>query len=266
MRVRYVANLSTLFTEAPFLDRFSRAAAAGFTHVEFWFAHEYPTPTLRAQLRSNDLHLVLFNLKPGDFAAGDRGLLCDPVRRDEFRRAMDEGLEIACQLDCALIHTMVGRTREDLARTVQYACIVENLQWAAPRARDAGVILLIEALNWHDNPGFFLTTSREAYSIVKDVRQPNVKFQFDFYHLQITEGDLTRNFLAHLADIGHVQIADVPGRHEPGTGEVNYAFVLNTIENSGYAGFVGLEYKPFGSTDESLKWLPREARGTLGSA
>lgn len=264
MRLRYAANLSTLFAEVPFLDRFSRASAAGFTHVEFWFPHEYPIPMLRDELRSNDLRLVLFNLKPGDFAAGDRGLLCDITRRDEFRRLLNEGLEIAHQLDCGLIHTMVGKTRQDSTRAEQYACLVENLQWAAPRAGAAGVTLLVEALNLYDNPGYFLTTSREAYCIVRDVGQPNVKFQFDFYHLQIGEGDLTRNFLTHLPEIGHVQFADVPGRHEPGTGEVNYAYVQTIIEKSTYAGFVGLEFNPLGSTDDSLKWLPRELRGALG--
>jgi len=261
-RIGYAANLSTLFTEVPFLDRFSRASAAGFSSVEFWFPHEYPMPTLRAQLKFNGLQLVLFNLRPGEFAAGDRGLLCDPTRRDEFRRTMDEGLHTARELGCALIHAMVGKTRPDLPRAAQYSCIIENLRWAAPNARDAGVTLLIEALNPYDNPGIFLMTSREAYNIVKDVGQPNVKFQFDFYHLQITEGDLTRNFLDHLSDIGHVQIADVPGRHEPGTGEINYPFVLNAIENSGYTGFVGLEYIPSSTTDESLQWLPRDAHGT----
>jgi hydroxypyruvate isomerase len=171
-------------------------------------------------------------------------------------------LTIADRLNCARINTMVGRTRGDLPREAQNACIIENLRWAAPRARDVGVTLLVEPLNTYDNPGFFLTTSREGFELLKEVEEPNVKLQFDFYHLQITEGDLTRNFLAHLAEIGHLQVADVPGRHEPGTGEINYPYVLSVIENSEYAGCVGLEYKPLGSTEESLAWLPWEARGT----
>jgi len=260
--IHYAVNLSILFGEAAFLERFSLAAAAGFTAVEFWFPYEYPIERLSAELRRSDLQLVLFNLKPGNFAAGDRGLLCDPDRREEFRSAVTDALTIASRLDCARINTMIVRIRPDLPREAQRACLVENLKWAAPRARDAGVTLLIEPLNDYDNPGYFLTTSREGYAILKDVAESNLKLQFDLYHLQITEGDLSRNFLGHLADIGHVQIADVPGRHEPGTGEINYAHVLRLIENSGYRGFVSLEYKPLRSTEESLIWLPREARGT----
>ncbi len=260
MPIRYAVNVSILFTESPFLDRFGLAAAAGFSRVELWFPYEFETAVLQQALISNSLSLALFNLHPGDFAGGDRGLLCDPARRDEFHRAMDAALEIAGQLDCHQINTMVGRTIDGLERTAQTACLVENLQWAAPRARQAGVTLLIEPLNPYDQPGFFLTTSREAYTVLKAVGGPNVKLQFDFYHLQITEGNLTRNFLEHLDQIGHVQIADVPGRHEPGTGEINYPFILKAIEQSSYGGLVSLEYTPLGSTDSALAWLPRNAR------
>lgn len=258
--VRYSANISTLFTDKPFLDRFALAAAAGFTHVEFWFPYEYLLDRLRAELQTHDLRLVLFNLYPGDFAAGDRGLSCDPTRRDEFRRAIDSALEIARELECPFINVMVGLRRADLPRQIQRDCLVENLRFAAPQAREAGVTLLIEALNLGDMPNWFLTSSSEAWTILRDVDEPNVKFIFDFYHLQITEGNLTRNFMAHLGEIGHVQIADVPGRHQPGTGEINYPFVLQVIADSGYRGFVGLEYIPSGTTDESLVWLPREKR------
>jgi hydroxypyruvate isomerase len=258
--IRYCANISILFPDKPFLDRFALAAAAGFSHVEFWFPYEYPVDRLRAELQSHGLRLVLFNLSPGDFAAGDRGLLCDPARRDDFRRALDSALGIARELECSRINVMVGLRRADLPREEQRECIVENLRRAAPQAREAGVILLIEALNHGDMPHWFLTTSSEAWTILRDVGEPNVKFEFDFYHLQLTEGNLTQNFLAHLGEIGHVQIADVPGRHQPGSGEINYPFILQVIANSGYRGFVGLEYKPSGSTEESLAWLPRNKR------
>lgn len=258
--IQYSANISTLFPDKPFLDRFALAAAAGFNRLEFWFPYEYPVDRLRTELQSHGLRLVLFNVSPGDFAAGDRGLLCDPERRDEFSRALDNALEIARELECPRINAMVGLRRATLPREEQRQCIVENLRRAAPLARDAGVTLLIEALNQGDNPGCFLTTSGEAWTILRDVGEPNVKFEFDFYHLQITEGNLTQNFLAHLGEIGHVQIADVPGRHEPGTGEINYPYILQLIANSGYRGFVGLEYKPSGTNEESLAWLPRNKR------
>ena len=264
MRIRYAANISTLFTEVPFLERFAMADEAGFTHVEFWFPYDYQAEVLRDQLQAHNLNLVLFNLSPGDYVAGDRGLLSDPTRSDEFKHALDNALEYAQVLGCQRIHAMVGNQPARFTREVTRAFIVENLCYAAPRAADANVMLLIEALNPNDNPGFFLTQSRDAFQIIRDVDAENVKFQFDFYHLQITEGNLTQTFLAHLADIGHVQIADVPGRHQPGTGEINYPFVLKTIEESAYHGFLGIEFSPLGSTDESLAWLPRRQRTILG--
>jgi hydroxypyruvate isomerase len=258
--IRYSANISTLFSDKPFLDRFGLAAAAGFTHVEFWFPYEYPVDRVRAELQTHGLQLELFNLSPGDFAAGDRGLLCDPARRDEFCPALDGALKIAQELECPRVNVMVGLRRADLSREEQRGCIVQNLRWAAARAREAGVTLLIEALNQGDMPDCFLTTSSEAWTILRDVGEPNVKFMFDFYHLQITEGNLTQNFVGHVDEIGHVQIADVPGRHEPGTGEINYPFILQVIASAGYQGFVGLEYKPSGTTESSFGWLPRQER------
>ncbi len=257
MELQFAANLSILYPEKPVLERFAAAADNGFTRAELWWAYQHPAAVLREQLEAHGLSLILFNLYPGDFASGDRGLTCDPARRDEFRRALDEGLETARELRCPRINVMVGLRRDDLPREAQRACLNENLRWAAPRARDAGVTLLIEALNPRDMPGWYLTSSLEAYAILEDVNEPNVKFEYDFYHIQILEGNLTRNFLDHLGQIGHVQVADVPGRHQPGTGEINYPFVLRTIEDSTYDGCIGLEYVPLGMTEESFAWLPR---------
>jgi hydroxypyruvate isomerase len=260
MALRYTANLTFLFGELPFEKRIRAAAAAGFTHVECMFPYGWSAQFLRGELSATGLRMELFNMYPGDFAAGDRGLMVDPHRRDEFRNALGHSLEYAQALDCPRMHAMVGNVPEGLARDTAHASLVESLRYAAPLAAEAGVTLMIEALNAGDFPHFFLRNSADAFAILKEVAQPNVKFQFDCYHLQISEGNLTQTFRAHVAEIGHVQIADVPGRHEPGTGEINYPFVLRMIEESGYDGFIGLEYLPHGHTDEALAWLPVEAR------
>ena len=216
---------------------------------------------MREELNRLGLRMELFNMYPGDFAAGDRGLLVDPRRQDEFKSALARTLEYAQALNCPRVHAMVGNLPEELARDAACTSLVENLRYAAPLAAQAGVMLTIEALNRVEFPQFFLHRSDEAFAVLKEVNQPNVKFQFDFYHLQISEGNLSQTFRAHVAEVGHVQIADVPGRHQPGTGEINYPFVLRAIDETGYEGFVGLEYIPHGHTDEALAWLPRDARG-----
>jgi hydroxypyruvate isomerase len=266
MALRYTANLTFLFGEVPFEKRIRAAATAGFTHVECMFPYAWSAQFLRDELDATGLRMELFNMYPGDFTAGDRGLLVDPQRRDEFRSGLMHSLEYAQTLACPRLHAMVGNVPEGVAWDPARACLVENLRYAAPLAAQAGVTLTIEALNAIDFPFFFLRRSAEAFAVLKEVDQPNVKFQFDFYHLQISEGNLTQTFRAHLGEIGHVQIADVPGRHQPGTGEINYPFVLRSIEESGYAGFVGLEYIPQGHTDEALAWLPREARALSAGA
>ncbi|MSP11860.1 MAG: hydroxypyruvate isomerase [Chloroflexi bacterium] len=263
MPIRYAANLSLLFPELPFLDRFAAAAAAGFTHVEFQFPYSYPPDLLHAAIASNNLQVVLFNLYSGDWEAGERGLLCDPAHRDHFRRALDQALSYAQTLACPRLHAIAGNLAPHLSAALAHTTLVENLQYAAPVAAAAGITITIEALNPIDNPNFFLTTSRQALAILRDVAAPNVKFQFDFYHLQITEGNLTQNFRTCLPHIGHLQIADVPGRHQPGTGEINYPFVLQTIADSAYDGFVGLEYKPSGATVDALQWLPVSQRAAM---
>lgn len=255
MALKFAANLSMMFTEMDIMDRFSAAAAAGFRTVELWFPYELDLGEVQKRLLSENLDLVLFNLPAGDFGAGERGLACDPDRQHEFRTAVDLALEIAKILGVTRLHAMIGLEKEGLSREEQLVCVVENFKWAAPVALEAGVTLLIEALNPYDNPGFLVTTSRQGIELVQQIDEPNVKFQFDFYHLQITEGNLTRNFRENLEHIGHIQIADVPGRHQPGTGEINYTHILNTIKRSDYSGFVGLEYAPLGAIEEALAWM-----------
>ncbi len=261
MSLCFSANLTFLFVEVPFEKRIEAAAAAGFKHVECMFPYGWSARFMREELDRFGLKMELMNLYPGDYAAGDRGLLIDPERRDEFHSALAQSLEYAHTLDCPRMHAMAGNMREGLSRDAARASLIENLRHAAPLAAQAGVMLTIEALNTGDFPRFFLHHSAETFALLEEVAQPNVKFQFDFYHLQIGEGNLTQTFRAHAREIGHVQIADVPGRHQPGTGEINYPFVLRAIEETGYEGFVGLEYVSQGRTDEALAWLQRDARG-----
>jgi hydroxypyruvate isomerase len=258
--LRYSANLTFLFGEVPFEKRIAAAAGAGFKHVECMFPYAWKARFLREELERCAVSLELFNLYPGDFTAGDRGLLTDPRRRSEFHHALERSLEYAHAVGCPRLHAMVGNQPDGVSQEAAREALLSNLIYAAPRALAEGVTLTIEALNRQDFPHFFLRRSAQAFEIVQEIAQPNVKFQFDCYHLQISEGNLTQTFLAHVPQIGHVQIADVPGRHQPGSGEINYPFVLDTIAHSGYEGFVGLEFVPRGHTEEALAWLPRSAR------
>jgi len=261
MALRYAANLSLLYNEVPFLDRFARAAAAGFAAVEFLFPYAAGVGAIKARLDDLGLALALFNLHAGDRGAGEWGTLSNPARRDYFRWSLATALEAAARLNCGRIHALFGNRLPELEPEAQVACAVENLAWAAPQAAQAGVTLLVEWLNPTDFPDFFLHSTASALKIVTQVDHPAVKLQYDVYHAQMTEGNLIHTVTTYFPHIGHVQIADVPGRHEPGTGEINYPAVFATLERLGYRGYVGLEYRPSGETDESLSWLPREGRG-----
>jgi len=259
--LRYAANLTMLFNEVPFLERFERAAAAGFRAVEFLFAHNVDQAGVEGELRRHDLELVLFDPEGGDFPAGDRGYLCDPARRDHLVKTIEEAIGTARRLGCRRLNVLAGNRPEGVGEAEMRRMAVDNLERAAPLARAAGITLLVEALNTWESPRYFLDRSRLGLDIVREVGEPNVRFQYDCYHMQRMEGQLIDTLTKNLEWIGHVQIADVPGRHEPGTGEINYDNVLRALEAAGYAGYVGLEYRPSGKTEESLGWLPREARG-----
>jgi len=259
--IRYAANLTMLFNEAPFLERFERAAAAGFRAVEFLFAHNVDQDGVARALEAHGLELVLFDPEAGDFPGGDRGYLCDAGRRDHLMRTVKEAIETAGRLGCRRLNVLAGNRVDGLTDAVMRRTVIENLKRAAPVARAAGITLLIEALNTWESPRYFLDRSRLGLEIVEEVSEPNVRFQYDAYHMQRMEGQLIDGLTKNLQWIGHVQIADVPGRHEPGTGEVNYGNVLAALEKAGYEGYVGLEYRPSGKTEDSLAWLPREARG-----
>lgn len=258
--IRYAANLTMLFNEVPFLERFGRAAAAGFRAVEFLFAHNVDRDGVERELDRHGLDLVLFDPEGGDFPAGDRGYLCDPGRREHLARTIEDAIRSAQQLRCRRLNVLAGNRAEGVSDAALRRTVVENLRQAAPLAGAAGITLLVEALNTWESPRYFLDGSRLGLEIVREVGEPNVRFQYDAYHMQRMEGQLIDGLTRNLEWIGHVQIADVPGRHEPGTGEVNYGNVLAALDRAGYEGYVGLEYRPAGTTEDSLAWLPRADR------
>ena len=262
MALRYCVNLSMLYTEHPFLDRFSKAAQAGFTAVEYMFPYEFDRADLKSRLQDSGLTQALFNLHPGDTSVGEWGTLSNPAKRGYFRWTLTEALEYAEVLGCSRLNAMIGKRIEGVDRDAQVDCATENLGWAVPLAQQAGVTLLLEPLNAIDFPGCVLSRTAEALELVHRVNHPNVKLQYDLYHSQMTEGNLIRTMTSSLPEIGHIQLADVPGRHEPGTGEINYPVVLHALSQLPYAGYVGLEYRPSRDSDASLAWLPREARNS----
>ncbi len=261
MALKFAANLSMLYPDRPFLDRFAAARAAGFAAVEFLFPYEFGYAALRQRLDEVGLQVVLFNIFPGDMAAGERGFLSQPGRQADFRRTMEEALTYAQVLQSPRIHVMVGNRLPAVDYRVQFDTILENLAWATPLAAAAGVTLLVEPLNATDQPRYLIHSSADGMAIVEAVNHPNLRLQYDLYHAQMTEGNLLTTIKRLLPWIGHIQISDVPGRHEPGSGEINYPAVFATLEAIGYQGYIGLEYNPAGDTDQSLAWLPVDQRG-----
>ncbi len=254
MMPRFCANLSMMFNEMPFLDRFAAAGAAGFKGVEFLFPFDYPASELRLRLDGAGLQQVLFNAAPGDWSAGERGLASLPGRQQEFRDGIDRALEYAGVLGNSLVHVMAGIPPAGLRLGAAAAVYAANLAWAVEQAAPRGVKLIIEPINHRDMPGFFLNTTGQAAAVVEALGPDRLGLQFDIYHCQITEGDVTTRMAALMPLIAHMQIADVPGRHEPGTGEVGWPFVFGEIDRLGYDGWVGCEYRPAGATVDGLAW------------
>ena len=252
--MRLAANLSMLFGEVDFLDRFEAAAAAGFRAVEFLFPYDYAPAELAERLHAHGLEQALFNLPAGDWSAGDRGLACLPDRVTEFREGVDRAIEYAAALRCPTVNGLAGVAPEGADPEQLTATLADNLAHAAGKLGEVGVRLVTEPINTIDIPGFFLTSTAQARKVIEDVPSGNVFIQYDAYHMQIMEGDLARTIEKNLDLIGHVQIADNPGRHEPGTGEINYSFLLKRLDELGYDGYVGAEYRPLGTTAEGLGW------------
>jgi hydroxypyruvate isomerase len=257
---RFAANLSMLFTEVPFLDRFERAARAGFKTVEVQFPYEAPAAVVRDRLVANRLQMVLHNLPAGDWAKGDRGIACDPARIDEFRAGVMKAIEYAGVLGVPRLNCLAGKAPADVPDSEVRRTLVANLRYAAAELGRANLTLLVEPVNPIDVPGFWLETPQLALSVLDEVGAPNAQLQYDVYHAQRTEGELAATIEKHLARIGHIQIADNPGRHEPGTGEINYAFLFAHLDRIGYTGFIGCEYKPAGTTEAGLGWLESARR------
>jgi hydroxypyruvate isomerase len=253
--LKFAANLTMLYTELDFLDRFAAAHKAGFRGVEFLFPYAYPHEELARRLNAAGLAQVLFNLPAGDWAAGERGIAALPDRVDEFRAGIPQAIAYAKALGCTQINALAGKIPAGADHARLHATFVDNLRFAANALGDAGIRLVIEAINTRDIPGFFLSTSAQAFAIIDEVGSPNLRFQYDIYHMQRMEGELAATIEANLARIGHLQLADTPGRHEPGTGEINYPFLFTVLERAGYDGWIGCEYVPQNGTDAGLGWL-----------
>ena len=252
---KFAANLSMLFGEHDFFDRFQAAKDAGFKGVEYLFPYEHDKDALAEQLDTHGLTQVLFNLPAGDWWAGERGFGCLPDARDRFQESVGLAIDYAKALDCKMLHCMAGIAPAAANPTELRQCYVENLRFAAQATKEAGLSLLIEPINNRDIPGYYLNTSAQALAIIDEVGADNLFLQYDIYHMQIMEGDLAPTIEANLARIAHMQLADTPGRHEPGTGEINYPFLFDHIDRIGYTGWIGCEYKPAGTTAEGLDWF-----------
>ncbi|MGO9323794.1 MAG: 2-oxo-tetronate isomerase [Terracidiphilus sp.] len=259
---RFAANLTMMYTEHSFQERFAAAARDGFTAVEYLFPYDFPAATLAAQLKEHGLRQVLFNSPPGDWKAGERGIAALPGREQEFRDGFSLALEYAQVLQCPRVHAMAGIPPKGADRAHLLGVYTANLAWAAERARAAGVDLLIEPIALRNIPGFFLNRQEEAHAIAAEVGAPNLKILMDLFHCQVEEGDLTIRIRKYLADakqtcVGHFQIAGVPERHEPDTGEVNFLYLFDLIDQLGYEGWIGCEYIPAGATSAGLGWFQK---------
>jgi hydroxypyruvate isomerase len=264
----FAANLSTMYVEHAFLDRFEAAADDGFDAVEFAFAYEHPHAEIAARLAEHGLRQVLMNAPPGDLPGGERGIACLADRRDEFRRSiLEQALPYALALRCPRVHVLAGVMPFGVERPALRAAYVANLAWAAREAASVGIELLIEPINKRDIPGYLLNRQDDAHEIVEEIGAPNLKVQMDLYHCQIVEGDLAMKLRKYLPGgrVGHLQIAGVPDRHEPDLGELNPAYLFDLVDELGWDGHIGCEYRPRGRTSAGLGWLHsyRQPRGDL---
>lgn len=251
---RFAANLTMLFNEVPFLDRFEKAAANGFEAVEFLFPYPYPVQELKTRLQSHNLKLVLHNLPAGDWDAGDRGIACDPARVDEFRAGVPKAIEYATQLGVPQLNCLAGKTPAGVSPQALHDTLLANLKFAAAELKKAGLKLLTEPINTFDIPGFYLNRTEQALRLHDEVGADNLFLQHDLYHMQRMEGELAATLKKNLSRIAHIQIADNPGRNEPGTGEINYKYLFRLLDEIGYSGWVGCEYKPATTTEAGLGW------------
>jgi hydroxypyruvate isomerase len=258
---KFAANLTMLFNELPFLDRFAAAKAAGFGGVEFLFPYEFDKAVLAERLQQHGLTQVLHNLPAGNWSAGERGIAIFPDRVEEFRDGVIRAIEYAKVLDCRQVNCLVGIAPAGVDPAGLRATLISNLRFAAETLAKQGIRLLVEPINTRDIPGFFLNGTEQAAQIIADVQSDNLFIQYDIYHMQIMEGDLAPTMQKHLNRIAHIQIADNPGRNEPGTGEINYPFLFRYLDELRYSGWIGCEYKPKATTTEGFGWYELQAIG-----
>jgi len=252
---KFSANLTMLFTDVDFLKRFERAARAGFTAVEYLFPYPWDKNQLVNELAKYSLQQVLHNLPAGDWQAGERGIACLPGREREFQDGVGRAIEYAKALKCPRLNCLVGKTPAGVAPEKVRQTLVSNLRFAAAALEKEGIRLLIEALNSRDAPGFYLVRTQDVLQLIQEVNHPNIYIQYDVYHMQVMEGNLTKTMQENLARIAHIQIADNPGRNEPGTGEINFTNLFRFIDEMKYEGWIGCEYNPAGKTEDGLGWV-----------
>jgi hydroxypyruvate isomerase len=252
---KLAANLTMLFNEVDFLDRFSEAARAGFKGVEFLFPYAFEAAQIAERLDANRLELVLHNLPAGNWEAGERGIACNPARKAEFQDGVGKATEYAKALGVKQLNCLVGIKPQGVTDGQAYGAVVDNLKFAAGALKAEGIRLLVEPINTFDIPGFYLSGTEQALGIIGETGSDNIRLQYDIYHMQRMEGELAATIKANLAMIGHIQLADNPGRFEPGTGEINYRYLFGMLEEIGYTGWIGCEYKPKAGTAAGLKWI-----------
>ena len=252
---KFAANLSMMFNEVPFLERFAAAAEAGFKAVEFLFPYDYTPDEVAGRMEASRVECVLFNMPPGNWAAGERGIACIPGREDEFRAGVEKAVNYARRMRTPRLHAMAGLAPAGADRAACRATMIANLKYAAGQLASHGITLLVESINSRDIPGFFINTQAESYDIVTAVGTPNVKMQMDLYHMQVMEGDLSTKLKKYAPYCGHIQIAGCPERNEPDTGEVRDEYLFRLLDSIGYSGWLGCEYRPAGKTVDGLGWF-----------
>jgi len=252
---QFAANLTMLFNEVPFLDRFEKSAKAGFKAVEFLFPYPFSASEIKQKLEQHQLKLILHNLPAGDWDAGERGIACHPDRKEEFRAGVAKAIEYAKVLGVHQLNCLAGKAPAGVDPKVLHSTFIDNLRYAAAELKKANLRLLIEPINTYDIPGFFLNTTQQAVDVLAEVGADNLFIQYDIYHAQRMEGELANTMEKNLSKIGHIQLADNPGRNEPGTGEINYDYLFKFIDRIGYQGWIGCEYKPATNTEAGLGWI-----------
>jgi hydroxypyruvate isomerase len=261
--IKFDLNISILLKEYPFLDRPAEAARNGFRSIEFWWPRDVNLKQLNVAISEAGVGVTLFNFDAGSLESGERGYLNDPSKEHIFRENVPRAIEFATKVNCKRINVLAGKWLEDEPPESQLSRVRENIEWAADLARSEGITLMIEALNQWENRDYIFTNTRSTVDFINSLKQSNIRYQYDIYHMQRMEGNIVANIREHIDAIGHIQIADSPGRNQPGTGELNFQNIFAAIEESGYTGFVGLEYNPKGTSVKSFDWLSADLRGTI---